>query len=98
MSWLLLEDEEVLVNYQPQSSSPLPVALSVPGISPSSSSTARDITQRKRSRIEAFQRGGDTMSVAKTIGQVFLPARPYTTLFSLTFTSLVVVDPLDRLE
>lgn len=38
------------------------------------------------------------MSLAKTIGEVFLPARPYTTLFSLTFTALVVVDPLDRLE
>ena len=35
---------------------------------------------------------------ATSAGQVFPIARPYTTLFNLTFTGLVLVDPLNRLE
>jgi len=31
-------------------------------------------------------------------GQVFPIARPYTALFNLTFSGLVLVDPLNRLE
>ena len=53
---------------------------------------------RKRSRTEAASRAELITGAATSAGQVFPIARPYTTLFNLTFSGLVLVDPLNRLE
>jgi hypothetical protein len=57
-----------------------------------------DPTWRKRSRTEAMARAELITGMVTSAGQVFPIARPYTTLFNLTFSGLVLVDPLNRLE
>ena len=57
-----------------------------------------DPSSRKRSRTEALARAELITGMATSAGQVFPLARPYTTLFNLTFLGLVTVDPLNRLE
>lgn len=55
-------------------------------------------TVRKRTRFEALERASPVLELSTALGQSFPLARPYTTLFNASFATLVLVDPLNRLE
>lgn len=96
--WWTLEDEEIISPSLTRSNS-----RDQPGIvsfSVTSTIAPRPVGPnfRQRSRTEALARAELITGAATSAGQVFPLARPYTTLFNLTFLGLVTVDPLNRLE
>jgi hypothetical protein len=95
--WTLEEDEPITPTYVKPSSRDQPGIVS---FSVTSTISPRPVGPnfRKRSRTEAYARAELITGMATSAGQVFPIARPYTTLFNLTFSGLVLVDPLNLLE
>jgi len=95
--WALEEDELAGPSYATLNSRDQPGIVS---FSVTSSVAPRPVGPnfRKRSRTEALERGLFITEPMTALGQTFPLARPYTTLFNATFTGLVIVDPLNRLE
>jgi hypothetical protein len=96
--WWALEDDEVISPSLTRTSS-----LDQPGIvsfTVTSTIAPRPVGPnfRKRTAMEAAERAKPFTATASTAGKLFPIAAPYTTLFNLTFTGLVVLDPLNRLE